>query len=143
MAFCENNKQWTMDLILDNDRSKVERVAFDLAPDGAGGITGFVRVANGEQMSQVRVQCDTLSVGTGTPVAVMSFIFRIRKGTVIKGVHLSGVAHPPEANPKFNGRLRTFTPDINTPPSAGVGELLTIVPSGDSGDTGTGTGQQT
>ena len=142
MAFCENNKQWTIDVRLDSDRTKVERLAFDLAPDGSGGITGTVRVGNGELMSRVRVQCDPLQ-GTTMPVAVMSFIFRVRKGNLVQGVHLSGVAHPPEANPKFNGRLRTFTPDINTPPSEGVGELQSIALLPDSGDTGTGTGQQT
>jgi hypothetical protein len=142
MAFCESNKMWSMDLVLDNDTSKVERLAFDVVIDANGGITGFVRDSNGERMSQIRGQCEGPKL-PGIPVSLMTFIFRVRKGALVRGVHLSGIAHPPLERPTFRGKLRVFTQDINTPPSEGIGTLQTIQLSPDSGDTGTGTGQQT
>ena len=142
MGFCDNNKLWGIDLILDSDTTKIERLQVNVQIDGNGQITGEVKVSNGEVMSRLGGRCEGPQI-PGVPVALMTFIFRVKKAGIVWGVHMSGVAHPPEANPKFRGKLRTFVPDINTPASSGVGELQSISLLGDPGDTGTGTGQQT
>jgi hypothetical protein len=142
MAFCETRKTWTINLLLDNSSGPPERLALDLEITD-GNITGVVRVSNGERMSQITGRCEPQTLSDLPPVSFMSLTFRVRKGGVAWGVHLSGYARPPLNNPRFAGKFRTFTPDINTPPSEGTGELQVMELSTDPGDTGTGTGQQT
>jgi hypothetical protein len=132
-----------MTLVMDNNSSRAERLILDLEFIN-GTITGTVIDSNNVPMSLIIGRCEPQTLSDMPPVSFMSLTFRVKKGTVVHGVHLSGYARPPLNRPRFAGKFRTFTPDLNTPPlSVEAGELRTIELSTDPGDTGTGTGQQT
>jgi hypothetical protein len=153
MAFCETGKRWTMTLVRDGDSdpAHVEILFFtDVTIDENGVITGgVVRVADvgGPLMSQLRGRCKTTELAGLPLVSRMNFIFRAKKGATERGIHMSGIAYNRTAtvlfDPSFSGTWRTFTPDANTPPSAGAGELQSLVLAADPGETGTGNGNQT
>jgi hypothetical protein len=146
VSFCDPTKTWTITLKLDKDPpANAEDFIFRLT---AGGI-GQVDVPPNNKMSDLKWTCQDFGVsGQPNAKALMSFLFRCRRtlpaGPLLEyGVLLAGFAHVrDDGKVEFNGRLRTFSPDINTP-APGTAQMQFVTPSGDPGDTGTGNGTQT
>ena len=138
MAFCDSTT-WQMRLTV---RDRTEVLDFVLTITN-GEIRGDVRTAQNRRMSRVRGRCESIALQGLPDLARMSFVFRIRQGALQRGVAMSGFAYIPEGGglARFQGGFRVFADDIDLP-APDVGELITLQ-APDTGETGTGTGQQT
>ena len=136
MAFCDSTT-WQMRLTLGNF---TEVLDFILNINN-GEIRGDVRNAQNRRMSRVRGRCEPLALQGLPDLARMSFVFRIRRGARQRGVAMSGFAYMDGNIARFQGGIRVFADDIDLP-GADVGELVTL-PAFDTGETGTGNGEQT
>lgn len=138
MAFCDSTT-WQMRLTLGQ---LTERLDFVLTIT-SNEIRGDVKNFQGVRMSRVRGRCEPIILAGLPDLARMSFVFRFRRAGQQRGVAMSGFAFMPEGGglAEFQGRFRVFQDDIDLP-APGAGELLTLQ-APDTGETGTGTGQQT
>ena len=141
MGFCDTSR-WDMSFKRDKAPADVERCRLVLNVVN-GEITGDLLNSDRVRISKIRGRCDPMALPGTSETARMSMVFRFRRGAVERGILISGFAFKenPDAQVEFQGRFRVFDvdPDLPTPDT---GQLLTIVP-GDTGDTGTGSGQQT
>lgn len=141
MAFCDSSR-WQMSLFRDNDPSRIERGVFNLTIVN-GEITGDFFNSSNVRISKLRGRCEPIALPGLSETSRMTFVFRFRRAGRELGVMMAGFAFTPTAGarPEFQGRFRVFDLDPDLP-TAGSGELQTMQ-TFDTGETGTGSGQQT
>lgn len=139
MAFCDSTT-WQMRLTLAQLTERLDFVLTITHGEVRGDVLNFQAV----RMSRVRGRCESIVLPGLPDLARMSFVFRFRKAGQQRGVAMSGFAFIPEGGTRaeFQGRFRVFQDNIDLP-APGAGELLTIQALPETGETGTGTGQQT
>jgi hypothetical protein len=140
MAFCSSSR-WQMSFFRDSAPSSIERGVFNLTIVN-GEITGDFFNSSSVRISKLRGSCEPIALPGLPETSRMTFAFRFRRGGRELGVMMAGFAFTgSDTRTEFIGRFRVFDLDPDLP-TAGTGELQTIQ-TFDTGETGTGSGQQT
>lgn len=134
--------QWDMSIFFGDDvQALVGRPFFRDVKVTGGVITGRVEDETGAPISNLGGLCVSIPGLNISEVSQMTFLFRLKDAQSEIGMFLIGYAFTPSGASKavFNGKWLAHPPGSDTP---AAGDIAPFILPG-SGDTGTGTGNQT